>query len=47
MIVALLKILNVEDAHEDELYSAMDWLLKRQTEIEKKLAGQVCTRDIS
>ena len=30
--------LSVEDADEDDLYAAMDWLLKRQTRIEKKLA---------
>jgi len=30
--------LAVEDADEDELYSAMDWLLTRQSRIEKKLA---------
>ena len=31
-------ILGVEDAQEDDLYEAMDWLLKRQGAIEKKLA---------
>ncbi len=30
--------LKVEDADEDELYEAMDWLLRRQGRIEKKLA---------
>jgi transposase len=30
--------LSVEDGGEDELYKAMDWLLKRQPRIEKKLA---------
>ena len=30
----------VADATEDELYAAMDWLLKRQTAIEKKLASR-------
>jgi transposase len=30
--------LNVADAHEDQLYDAMDWLLERQLAIEKKLA---------
>ena len=29
--------LSVEDAHEDELYQALDWLLARQAQIEKKL----------
>src|SRR6516165_6332722 len=28
----------VADAHEDELYAAMDWLLERQDKIEKRLA---------
>jgi transposase len=32
--------LGVEDADEDELYEAMDWLLARQDRIEKKLAGR-------
>ena len=30
--------LGVADAHEDELYEAMDWLLERQGSIEKRLA---------
>ena len=30
--------LGVADAHEDELYAAMDWLLERQGAIEKRLA---------
>ena len=30
--------LKVQDADEDELYEAMDWLLRRQTRIEKKLS---------
>jgi transposase len=30
--------LGVADAHEDELYAAMDWLIERQEAIEKKLA---------
>lgn len=30
--------LELEDADEDDLYAAMDWLLKRQSRIEKKLA---------
>jgi transposase len=30
--------LNVADANEDQLYDAMDWLLERQSAIEKKLA---------
>jgi transposase len=32
--------LGVADADEDELYDALDWLLKRQNSIEKKLAGK-------
>lgn len=32
------ELLNVDSADEDELYNAMDWLLKRQGRIEKKLA---------
>ncbi len=30
--------LGVADAHEDELYEAMDWLIERQDDIEKRLA---------
>ena len=30
--------LGVADAHEDELYAAMDWLIGRQDKIEKRLA---------
>lgn len=30
--------LSIEDADEDELYAAMDWLLARQDQIEKRLA---------
>ncbi|GAI19559.1 unnamed protein product, partial [marine sediment metagenome] len=32
--------LHVEDATEDDLYQAMDWLVKRQGRIEKKLAAR-------
>lgn len=32
--------LGVEDADEDELYAAMDWLLNRQGRIERKLASR-------
>ena len=32
--------LDVEDADANALYDAMDWLLKRQSRIEKKLAGR-------
>src|SRR5947209_2003992 len=35
---ALAEELSVQDAHEDELYQALDWLLARQAQIEKKLA---------
>lgn len=34
------EILGVSDADEDDLYGAMDWLLKRQGRIEKKLAAR-------
>ena len=30
--------LGIADAHEDELYAAMDWLIERQGDIEKRLA---------
>ncbi len=33
-------MLGVGDADEDELYEAMDWLLERQSNIEKKLAAR-------
>ncbi len=36
----LTEMLGVDQADEDELYEAMDWLLERQTHIEKKLAGR-------
>jgi len=32
--------LDIADATEDDLYGAMDWLLKRQSRIEKKLAAR-------
>jgi Transposase DDE domain len=32
--------LGVADAHEDELYAAMDWLFERQDKIEKRLANR-------
>jgi transposase/ribosomal protein L35 len=32
--------LGVQDANEDDLYQAMDWLLERQERIEKKLAAR-------
>jgi len=35
--------LSVEDASEDELYQAMDWLLERKSRIEKKLAARHLT----
>jgi hypothetical protein len=46
-------LLNVEDANEDELYGAMDWLLARQEQIEERLAkrylrsGDVVLYDLS
>ncbi len=39
-LTTLPTLLGVSDAHEDELYAAMDWLLKRQPLIEKKLAAR-------
>ncbi len=36
-------ILGVEDATEDELYAAMDWLLARQERIEERLARRYLT----
>lgn len=36
----LAQLMKVEDADEDELYAAMDWLLKRQSQIEKRLAAR-------
>lgn len=38
-------IVGVEDADEDDLYAAMDWLLKRQGRIEKKLAARHLDND--
>ena len=35
---SLARTLGVEDATEDELYGAMDWLLERQERIEQRLA---------
>lgn len=32
--------LGIEDSDEDDLYKAMDWLIRRQSKIENKLAGQ-------
>ena len=37
------QILGVEDATEDELYAAMDWLLVRQERIEERLAKRYLT----
>jgi len=37
--------LGVEDANEDELYAAMDWLLERQDRIEKNLAARHLDND--
>ncbi len=39
-ITSLPRILAIEDADEDELYAAMDWLLTQQERIEKKLAAR-------
>jgi hypothetical protein len=37
---SLAEELGVEEASEDDLYEAMDWLLARKERIEKKLAGR-------
>jgi len=39
-VTSLPGTLGVADADEDDLYNAMDWLLKRQKHIEKKLASR-------
>jgi len=39
-MTTLAEEVGVEDADEDELYDALDWLLARQVRIEKKLAGR-------
>jgi hypothetical protein len=39
-LTTLPESLGVEDASEDDLYAAMDWLLERQKGIEKKLAAR-------
>ena len=39
------EILGVSDANEDDLYAAMDWVLKRQAVIEKKLAARHLQND--
>ena len=39
------EILGVSDAKEDDLYAAMDWVLKRQAVIEKKLAARHLQND--
>lgn len=33
-------LLGIEDANEDDLYDALDWLVMRQSDIEKKLAAR-------
>lgn len=38
-------IIGVDDADEDDLYAALDWLLKRQGRIEKKLAARHLDHD--
>lgn len=39
------EMLDVNDASEDDLYDAMDWLLERQSDIEKKLADRHLKND--
>jgi transposase len=49
----LAELLDIEDADEDELYEAMDWLVKKQPLIEKKLSDRhlknssLCLYDVS
>jgi transposase len=38
-------LLGVSDADEDDLYAAMDWLLKRQSRVQKKLAARHLQED--
>ena len=38
-------LLGIGDANEDTLYEAMDWLLQRQSQIEKKLANRHLKQD--
>jgi len=44
-VTTLPTILGIEDADEDELYGAMDWLLQRQQRIEQKLAARHLEND--
>jgi transposase len=44
-VTSLPSTLGVEDADEDDLYAAMDWLLKGQDRIEKKLAARHLDND--
>ena len=39
-ITSVPRVLGIDDADEDELYSAMDWLFTQQERIEKKLAAR-------
>jgi transposase len=39
------KLLHIEDASEDDLYGAMDWLYSKQAKIEKKLAKRHLKED--
>jgi len=43
--ITLPEILGVTDADEDELYAVMDWVLQRQSLIEKKLAARHLEND--
>jgi len=42
---ALPRLLSIQDATEEDLYAAMDWLPKTQDAIEAKLAGGMWRRD--
>ena len=44
-LTTLPALLDVEDANEDDLYAALDWLLERQNRIEKKIAARHLDED--
>jgi transposase len=44
-VTTLPDLLGVSEADEDDLYDAMDWLLKRQSRIEQKLAARHLNND--
>jgi len=44
-LTTLPALLEVDDADEDDLYAALDWLLVRQDRIEKKMAARHLNED--